>query len=187
MTIDCRSRKGWCLRSLSRDCHRFAAVKISWLATVAIVALTVVTSSTSLQVLSKPIARSIVNPTANGVYLYGESPYPNVVGKEYIIFETRNKKTIGAFYLPRSEFSCFYGQFKGSRLYGTIVDPFNGKRSNFTLTLDSLAERLRQRDLGLNASNKPILGKPVFQQLRQISNNDRRILAACKQQLGNRG
>jgi hypothetical protein len=148
------------------------------LATLAIAALTIAVSSSPLQALSKPLARSSVNPTANGVYLYGESPYPNVVGKEYIIFETRNKKTIGAFYLPRSEFSCFYGQFKGSRWYGTIVDPFNGQRSNFTLALDL--------NRALNASTKPVLGQPAYQQLRQISNNDRRILAACKQQLGNR-
>ncbi|AFY93427.1 hypothetical protein Cha6605_2354 [Chamaesiphon minutus PCC 6605] len=178
MTIDCRSRKGWCLRSLSRDCDRFAAAKTSWLATLTIAALTVVASFTTLQVLSQPLARSISNPTANGIYLYGESLQPNVVGKEYIIFETFGKKTIGAFYLPRSEFSCFYGQFKGSRLYGTLIDPFNSQRSNFTLALD--------RHHGLNASTKPILGKPAYEQLRQISNNDRRILAACKQQLPKR-
>jgi hypothetical protein len=186
MTIDCCSRKGWCLRSLAHDCHRIATVKKSWLATVAIAVLTVVANSTTLQALSKPLDRSIANPTANGVYLYGESPYPNVVGKEYIIFETNGKKTSGAFYLPRSEFSCFYGQFKGLQLNGTLIDPFNSQRSNFTLALDSLAERLRQRNHELNASTKPILGQPAYQQLRHISNNDRRILAACKQQLPKR-
>jgi hypothetical protein len=165
-------RTGTLLQSV---CHS----QKSWLVRVAIATLTVVAYSTTLQVLSQPRARSIANPTANGVYLYGESDRPNVVGKEYIIFETSRKKTIGAFYLPRSEFNCFYGQFKGTALKVTLIDPFTKQRSNFTLALD--------RYNGFNASTKPILGKPAYQLLSKISNNDRRILAACKQQLGNRG
>lgn len=178
MTIDCRSRKGGCLRSPAQDRQSFVTVKKSWLATVAISVLAICGSTTTSQVLSQTSIRSIANPTANGVYLYGESSQPNVVGKEYIIFETNGKKTIGAFYLPRSEFSCFYGQFKGSDLKVTLVDPFTEQRSNFTLALD--------RNNDLNASNRPVLDKPAYHLLRKVSPNDRRILAICKQQLGNR-
>jgi hypothetical protein len=121
--------------------------------------------------------QSSLNSIANGVYLYGESNRPNVVGKEYIIFEMNRDRTIGAFYLPRSEFSCFYGQFKGAKLNVTIIDPFDGQKFKSTLVYNRN---------GLSASKQPMMGKPNYQPLSKISNNDRRILAACKLQLKNR-
>ncbi len=117
-----------------------------------------------------------VTPTANGVYLYGESAWPDVVGKEYIIFETIGRKTIGAFYLPRSEFSCFYGKFTGTRLNVTLIDPFDLKQSKFALTLGTNT---------LTASKQPMMGQPSFKPLPKISNNDRYILNTCKMQLKN--
>jgi hypothetical protein len=117
-----------------------------------------------------------VTPTANGVYLYGESDKPDVVGKEYIIFETIGNKTIGAFYLPRSEFSCFYGYFKGTRLNVTLIDSFDLKQYKFAL---SLGENT------LTASKQPMMGEPSYQPLTKISNNDRAILDTCKLQLNN--
>ena len=118
-----------------------------------------------------------VTPTANGVYLYGESVLPDIVGKEYIIFETIGRKTIGAFYLPRSEFSCFYGKFTGTRLNVTLIDPFDLKQYKFALTLGANA---------LTASKQPMMGEPSFKPLPKISNNDRYILNSCKQQLKTR-
>jgi hypothetical protein len=112
----------------------------------------------------------------SGVYLYGESDRPEVVGKEYIIFETIGNKTIGAFYLPQSEFSCFYGQFKGSRLNVTLIDTFDRQKYNFTLALNPN---------GLTASKQPMMGEPTYQPLGKISNNDRQILNTCKLQLQN--
>jgi hypothetical protein len=120
--------------------------------------------------------RLSLTPTANGVYLYGESDRPDVIGKEYIIFETIGTKTIGAFYLPRSEFSCFHGQFKGARLNVTLIDAFDRQKYNFTL---SLAAK------GLTASKQPMMGEPTYQSLGRISDNDLRILNTCKLQLKN--
>ena len=114
------------------------------------------------------------SPIAGGVYLYGESDRPDVVGKEYIIFETIGNKTIGAFYLPRSEFNCFYGRFRGSRLDVTLIDGFDRQKYKFSLALSAT---------GLTASKQPMMGEPTYQPLGKISNNDRRILAACKLQL----
>jgi hypothetical protein len=115
-----------------------------------------------------------VPPTANGVYLYGESDRPDVVGKEYMVFETIGNKTIGAFYLPRSEFSCFYGQFKGSRLNVTLVDAFDLKKYQLTLNLNPN---------GLTASKQPMMGEPTYQPLGKVSHNDSLILQTCKLQL----
>jgi hypothetical protein len=119
-------------------------------------------------------SRVSVDSVANGVHLYGESLRPNVIGKEYIIFEKNGSKAIGAFYLPRSEFSCFYGQFKDARLNVTLFDPFD--RHKYTFSLALAAD-------GLTASKQPMLGQPTYQPLSKISTNDRQILAACKQQL----
>jgi hypothetical protein len=115
-----------------------------------------------------------VPPTINGVYLYGESDRPDVVGKEYMIFETIGTKTIGAFYLPRSEFSCFYGQFKGSRLNVTLIDAFDLKQYKLTLNLNPN---------GLTASKQPMMGEPTYQQIGKVSNGDLQILQTCKLQL----
>jgi hypothetical protein len=116
-----------------------------------------------------------ITPAANGVYLYGESDRPDVVGKEYMVFETTNNQAIGAFYLPQSEFSCFYGQFKGSRLNITLIDTYDRQKYNFTFALNPN---------GLTASKQPMMGEPTYQPLgSKISTNERQILDACKQQL----
>ncbi|WP_310486390.1 hypothetical protein [Chamaesiphon sp. VAR_69_metabat_338] len=115
-----------------------------------------------------------VPPTTNGVYLYGESDRADVVGKEYMVFETIGNKTIGAFYLPRSEFSCFYGQFKGSRLNVTLIDAFDLKKYQLTLNLNPN---------GLTASKQPMMGEPTYQPIGKISNSDLLILQTCKLQL----
>ena len=106
--------------------------------------------------------------------MYGESERPDVVGKEYIIFEMVGKKTVGAFYLPQSEFSCFYGQFNGSKLDVTLIDGYDQKKYNYALTLN---------ERGLTASRLPHMGAPNYKPLAQIGENDRRMLNSCKVQL----
>jgi hypothetical protein len=124
--------------------------------------------------LAGNLNRLNLSPQTNGVYLYGESDQPDVVGKEYIIFETVGNKTIGAFYLPKSEFSCFHGQFQGSRMNVTLIDTFDRQKYNFTLNLNPS---------GLTASKQPMMGEPSYQPLDKISNTDRSILNTCKVQL----
>ena len=148
--------------------------KKRWFTSVAIAILA--TFAGNPAALGDNLNRLSLTPTANGVYLYGESDRPDVIGKEYIIFETIGTKTIGAFYLPRSEFSCFYGQFKGARLNVTLIDAFDRQKYNFTL---SLAAK------GLTASKQPMMGEPTYQPLGKISDNDLRILNTCKLQLKN--
>jgi hypothetical protein len=143
-----------------------------WLTSLVIAVLT--TLNAHITGLAGQPSRLSVSSITNGIHLYGESNRPDVVGKEYIIFETIGNKTIGAFYLPQSEFSCFYGQFTGSRLNVTLIDPFDRQKYKFTLALNPH---------GLTASKQPMMGEPTYQPLDKISNNDRRILATCKLQL----
>jgi hypothetical protein len=149
--------------------------KKRWLTSVAIAVLATLAGNTTA--LGDNPNRSSLAPTANGIYLYGESDRPDVVGKEYIVFETIGNKTIGAFYLPRSEFSCFYGQFKGARMNVTLIDGLDRQKYNFSLGLNSN---------GLTASKQPMMGEPTYQPLGKISNNDRQILNDCKLQLSDR-
>jgi hypothetical protein len=150
--------------------------KNRWLTSVTIAVFAIFTGNLLASFDTDDLAqsRAIDSPIANGVHLYGESPRPNVVGKEYIIFEKNGNKTVGAFYLPRSEFSCFKGQFKDARLNVTLFDPFDRRKYIFSLAL---------APDGLTASKQPMMGQPTYQPLSKISTNDRRILAACKQQL----
>jgi hypothetical protein len=142
-----------------------------WLTSIVIAVLATLIGNSPA--LADNPTRATVAP-AGGVYLYGESDKPDVIGKEYIVFETIGTKTIGAFYLPRSEFSCFYGQFRGAQLNVTLIDTFDRQKYNFTLALNSN---------GLRASKQPMMGEPNYQPLGKISDNDRRILNSCKLQL----
>ncbi len=140
---------------------------------IAILAIIVGDQTTALADIPNRLSKT---PPTDGVYLYGESDRPEVIGKEYIIFERIGNKTIGAFYLPRSEFNCFKGQFQGSRLNVTLTDAFDRQKYKFSLNLNAR---------GLTASKLPTMGEPAYQPLGKISDNDRRILNACKLQLPN--
>ena len=144
-----------------------------WLVSGAIVILATIVGD-NITALADIPNRISGTPLTTGVYLYGESDRPEVIGKEYIIFERIGNKTVGAFYLPRSEFNCFKGQFQGSRLNVTLTDAFDRQKYNFSLNLNPR---------GLTASKLPMMGEPTYQPLGKISDNDRRILNACKLQL----
>ena len=151
-------------------------VNKSWLTSAAVAVLALVVSS-DLAIAEKPNRSNIPSPSgkiAGEVYLYGETDVPNVVGKEYIIFETVGNQTIGAFYLPQSEFSCFSGRFSGAKLNITLVDSYDNQKYKYSLALNPS---------GLTASKQPMMGAPTYQPLGKISDNDRKILNTCKLQL----
>lgn len=162
------------IRHFTKSCSIGMAVAV--LTTLAIGAPAIGTEQpTRLSLQTAAPLPANITPKANGVYLYGETDRPDVVGKEYMIFETTNNKAIGAVYMPQSEFSCFYGQFKGSRLNITLIDTYDLQKYNFTFALNPN---------GLTASKQPMMGEPSYQPLgSKISTNERQILDACKQQL----
>ena len=93
----------------------------------------------------------------NGIYLYGQSPIPEQILNEYFVFEIRNDKVVGAFYLPYSSFSCFYGSQKPGQLNVTVVDSYNNSTSPYNIDLQK------------------------YHRLTTPRENDLRILAICKQ------
>jgi hypothetical protein len=147
-----------------------------WLASTTIAILETLASST-ISLADEFPPSTTIERLADGISLYGESPLPNVVGKEYLIFEKLGNKTIGAFYLPQSEFSCFHGNLNGSELSITLIDGYDGQEYHYALALNSGR---------LTASELPMMGTPTYQPLKKVSDNDRRILAMCKVQLQDR-
>jgi hypothetical protein len=94
----------------------------------------------------------------DGIYLYGNSPQPDEVAHNYVVFERRDSEVIGAFYSPQSEFTCFAGDLQGTRLdVDAIV----------------LGEPETQQVRAQLANLYP---------LQEISANDQRILGVCKQE-----
>jgi hypothetical protein len=94
----------------------------------------------------------------DGIYLYGNSPQPNELARNYVVFERRNGDVVGAFYSPQSEFTCFAGDLQGTRLDVEAV---------------VLGEPKTQAVKAQLANLYP---------LQAISANDQRMLTACKQE-----
>ena len=94
---------------------------------------------------------------ADGIHFYGQSSKPDEIKKEYFVFEMRQSKVVGAFYLPRSAFYCFYGTLDRTQLNLTVVDSYDGSRSPYSVNLQQ------------------------YYPISVISDNDRRILGICKE------
>lgn len=94
---------------------------------------------------------------ADGIYLYGQSRNPDEIKQEYFVFEMRQSKVVGAFYLPRSAFYCFYGTSDRTQLNLIVVDSYDGSRSPYSVNLQQ------------------------YYQISAVSDNDRRILGICKE------
>jgi len=103
---------------------------------------------------SSPDSTSI--STSDQIYLYGQSPKPDQIKQEYFVFEVRQGKVVGAFYLPRSAFYCFYGNLERTQLNLTVVDTYDGTTSPYSVNLQQ------------------------YHPIPTVSNNDRRILGICK-------
>lgn len=92
----------------------------------------------------------------DGVYLYGNSPQPNQLLHNYVVFEQQNGQVFGAFYSPQSDFTCFRGDLRGTRLEVAALSP-------------------EQPPYEVKAQLSQLAALP------RVSENDQRILSTCKQ------
>lgn len=120
-----------------------------------------------------PIAESQVIP--DGVYLYGQSSEPNRVGSEYMVFESRQDRVVGALYLPQSSFDCFYGRRDSQALSLNIVHSYHNTLHTYAVALTSVESTIASTgnlvgDFGLQG----------LQRIEEVSQNDTRILEMCK-------
>lgn len=123
---------------------------------------------------------------ADGTYLYGQSPEPNQIGKEYIVFQAHDGKLVGALYLPQSEFSCFQGSIKSKQMDLRVVNPYD------QTALAHRIENQQHTSVVAVGSQLPLdqtyesLSYPYtvrlddYQPVGQLSENDLRILNICQ-------
>ncbi len=143
----------------------------------------------SLDTKSALLAKSFF---PDGIYLYGQSPTPEQIGQEYIVFQVWQGQVVGAFYLPQSEFNCFQVKLDATQFTLKMLDPdeLTNTESEFAFRPNSQASSSQ----GLAAfsstgshlspneraiSNFHQVNLETYYQITQISNNERRIIAAC--------
>lgn len=126
-------------------------------------------------------------PKKNGIYLYGQSQQPNQIGQEYMVFEVRQGKVTGAFYLPQSEFNCFQGSLAAGKLDLTIAGD-----ADSTAYSDSIADTQNAPQVATASSGSQIgaqyeqvssqysVALQNYYQLSKVNENDKQILATCK-------
>ncbi len=110
-----------------------------------------------------------VQPRQAGVeqqasYLYGQSQQPNQIQQGYVVFEQFGNTVVGASYYPRSEFQCFIGNLN--------------QQSEVVTGVMLASMQMEQAPINIDLS--------PLHQFEQLSQNDQRMLTACKQVAVNR-
>ncbi|WP_088890599.1 hypothetical protein [Leptolyngbya ohadii] len=115
---------------------------------------------------------------ADGVYLYGQSAEPEQIGAAYMVFEVNQGNVTGAFYMPRSSFDCFHGQFEANRLALSVIDSYEQTEYPYAIALDS------SNPVAMTGEETiaPV-GLEGFERIDQLSENDQRILSTCQAEL----
>lgn len=148
-------------------------------------------STTQFVVATKSVDKNNIlkgkMPEKDGIYLYGQSQQTNQIGQEYMVFEVRQGKVTGAFYLPQSEFNCFQGTLTAGKLDLTIAGDAGSSPYSDSITEAQNAPRVA------TAANDAQIGEQYEQmssqysvalqdyyQLSDVSANDQQLLAACK-------
>lgn len=139
--------------------------------------LAVVTSMSLIATAGMPTAAS-ASPLVDGVYLYGQAPQPEVIGSEYLVFEVENGEAKGAIYYPASEFNCFTADIDNQSMNLAIVDPFDNAVYPYEIAVNM------QGDIAAGRDRAALVAElEGYHGLATISDNDRRILEICKNDL----
>lgn len=117
-------------------------------------------------------------PLAEGVYLYGEAEEPNQIGAAYLVFEVNGNQTVGAFYMPRSSFDCFQGEFQNDHLNLNVVNSYTQDVHEYSVAVetDSYVASTGELDPDTTQLNG-------YHEISTVSDNDYRILETCKADL----
>lgn len=143
--------------------------------------------ATSKAVHSTTTAQVSASATSipDGIYLYGQTPEPEQIGTEYVVFEARQGKVIGAVYLPSSEFSCFYGTVDSQQMNLTVVNPYDQTAFAHTIAREYPSQvaaaggQINLENTYDSLSYPYTLGLEGYEPIGQISDNDRQILSTC--------
>jgi len=152
------------MKLFSRIFNKSQAIKLGILA------------SAALAIASSPAAIASESPLADGTYLFGQSPQPEQIGKEYLVFEVRDGRVSGAAYLPASEFSCFTGTINSQQLDLAVVDTYDSS------AIYPYAIAVETETVVSSTGDRTSIVAQLqgFEQIEQLSDNDLRILAVCQ-------
>jgi hypothetical protein len=150
------------------------------LAAIALPSFSASSVETPANLVATPTASQIsqvatVQPLADGVYLYGQSPERDQINSAYLVFEVTQGQIVGAFYMPRSSFDCVYGDMKADQLALNVVDSYSREAYPYAVALqptDSVAE--------IGAGSAPPVTLEGMHRIDNINSNDQRILSTCK-------
>jgi hypothetical protein len=126
------------------------------------------------------------NQTPDGIYLYSQSSQPEEIGQEYMVFEVRRGRVIGAVYMPHSEFNCFYGTLASRKLDLMVNNPFAETADSSPPEDNSNTEFAAVGDFPRIGNGDDPINFPLtvnlqdYQRIAAISENDQRILGICK-------
>jgi hypothetical protein len=129
----------------------------------------------SPQSVERKVLPTVKTALPDGVYLYGQSAEPDQMGKAYFVFEARQGKVLGAFYMPRSSFDCAYGNFHPDKVALTVIDSYEKTANPYEIALEHSAP--------VATTGNPIvpeIGLEGFNRVTQLSSNDQRILKVCQ-------
>lgn len=110
----------------------------------------------------------------DGTYLYGQSPTPDTIGSEYLVFEVRNGTVAGAFYLPSSEFACFSGTLDARSMNLSVIDPYENEAYPYAIALEP------QSPVAEGLASPVEMGLAGYHRLEAPSENDLRMLNVCQ-------
>ncbi|HEY9640756.1 MAG TPA: hypothetical protein V6C57_09745 [Coleofasciculaceae cyanobacterium] len=126
-------------------------------------------------------AATAVRPLADGTYLYGQSASAEQIGSAYMVFQVNQGKVVGAFYMPRSSFDCFYGSLEADKVALTVVDSYEQSLHPYSVALETTTPVAM---VG-NEAVAPV-SLQGFHRINALSSNDQRILSTCKANYQNR-
>ncbi len=140
------------------------------------------TTESSAKVKQSAQVPSQVGVLPDGVYLYGQSDKPDVIGKGYFVFESKQGAVIGALYMPSSSFDCAAGSFKDNELSLKVTNSYDRATNPFNIALERTSNVASSTNPAL-----PQVGLQGFYKLSQVTANDYRILNMCKTALQPQG
>jgi hypothetical protein len=130
-------------------------------------------------------AQSSAVSIADGTYLYGQASQPGQFGQEYIVFESRQGKVVGAMYMPSSEYACFYGTLNSKQMNLTVVNPYNQTAFSHSIAREQ-SSQIAAAGGQINLENTydsltypHSVGLEGYQPINQVGDNDKQILSNC--------
>ena len=153
------------------------------LLTLAALGLALPTASLAQQALGSSASANSASPSsalastsaslADGTYLFGQSPSPDVIGSAYAVLSVQGNRTVGAFYMPHSSYDCFSGEVTPTHLAVNVVDSYSRAVYPF--------------DVALTVTESLVAGEATgaytlegFHRIGSLSEKDREMLSVCE-------